>query len=51
MLFLFPKDPFVRPKKGNTPIESYEMVMGMEPSILFDRNGFGFLGVGGGRVF
>ena len=38
----------VRPvRKGITPsLESYEMGMGLEASILFDWNGFGFLGSG-----
>ena len=32
------------PKKGITPIHSYSFRMGLEPTILFDREGFGFLG-------
>ena len=33
------------PKKGIIPIHSYSFRMGLEPSILFDREGSGFLGL------
>ena len=39
-----PKDLFVSPKEGISPIQSYDLGMGLEPSILFDREVSGFLG-------
>ena len=42
---IFPKAPFVCPKDPwITPIHSYDLRMGLIPSILHDREGIGFLG-------
>ena len=38
-----PQNPFVCPKEGITP-NIPTLRMGLEPSILFDREGSGFLG-------
>lgn len=43
---LWAKNLFGRPK-GITPIQSYSIGMGLRPSILFDRDGPGFLGIEG----
>ena len=34
-----PKDPFVCPNRKGLPLYSYSIRMGLEPSILFDREG------------
>ena len=41
----FPKDPFVCPKEGITPIHSYDLGMGLEPEKSYSREGSGFLGI------
>ena len=40
---IFPKNPFVCPKEGITPIHSYTFRMGLELSIPIDWEGSGFL--------
>ena len=42
----FPKDPFVSPKVSGFPrTQSYDLGMGLEPSILFDPGGVWILRV------
>ena len=45
LIWPYPKNPFVCPKEGMTPLHSYYFRMGLEPLILFDMGGVWILRV------